>query len=180
NAASGKYWSDIRGIGIKPGPQITSFDWGALRVIDANVNMIDAYQGYVEVYNTGTSPLKFIRAEIDNDDNDGSYEVVGYEPNFMAAGQTQIEIWPETETDPNKTKRVRVNLRFKPITDNVATNVRIYPIFAASDKVPRGSIYGILEGSAYLPQIEAIGYEFTPEVEVGELHPVTGSIKIRS
>ncbi|HOQ49191.1 MAG TPA: choice-of-anchor D domain-containing protein, partial [Candidatus Kapabacteria bacterium] len=134
NAASGKYWSDIRGIGIKPGPQITSFDWGALRVIDANVNMIDAYQGYVEVYNTGTSPLKFIRAEIDNDDNDGSYEVVGYEPNFIAAGQTQIEIWPETETDPNKTKRVRVNLRFKPITDNVATNVRIYPIFAASDK----------------------------------------------
>ena len=180
NAASGKYWSDIRGIGIKPGPQITSFDWGALRVIDANVNMIDAYQGYVEVYNTGTSPLKFIHAVIDNDDNDGSYEVVGYEPNFIAAGQTQIEIWPETETDPNKTKRVRVNLRFKPITDNVATNVRIYPIFAASDNVPRGSIYGILEGSAYLPQIEAIGYEFTPEVEVGELHPVTGSIKIRS
>jgi hypothetical protein len=71
-------------------------------------------------------------------------------------------------------------LRFKPITDNVRTNVKIYPIFASSDNIPRGSLYGVLEGSAYLPQIEAIGYEFTPEVEVGELHPVTGSIKIRS
>jgi len=180
NAASGKYWSDISGRAIKPGPQITSFNWGSRRVLDAKVNMIDAYQGYVEVYNTGTAPLKFIRAEIDNNDNDGSYEIVGYEPNFIASGQTQIEVWPQTETDPNKTKTVRVNLRFKPITDNVATNVRIYPIFASSDNVPRGSIYGILEGSAYLPQIEAIGYEFTPEVEVGELHPVTGSIKIRS
>lgn len=180
NAASGKYWSNIKGSSIKPGPMITNFNWGARRVMDDAVPMRNAYDGYVEIYNIGTASLKFLRAEIDEQDNDGSYEVIGYEPDFISTGQTQIEIWPENDPDPNKVKRVRALLRFKPTKENVPTNVKIYPIFSSSDNVPRGSIYGILEGSAYLPKIEAIGYEFTPPAEIGNQHPDQGKIVIRS
>lgn len=167
NAVEGKSYSILRGSSIQTEPVITDFNWHYKRVLDETEI---GYDGYVILSNNGTAPLSFLKAEID-EANDGSYEIISYQPTF----NDSIDIYPSDDQDPSHNKSVRINLRFKPIKENVATSVKIYPIFSDSLQNPRGSVYGILEGSSYLPKIQAMGYDFAGETELGQ---TTGGGKV--
>ncbi len=181
NAEQGKDYSQLTGRSIKPGPYITDFDWLERRVYEIGNDDVH-YEGFVTVSNKGTAPLRLTSVELENGtqlSNDGSYKIVSTTPSLQNPNGF-IDIFPETETDPQRAKEVRINLRFKPTSEDNEKQTRVIPVFAAKDNINKGDVYGVIEGIGILPKIEVVGYEFPNITEVGSTHVGNGTVTISS
>ncbi len=179
NAGSGRDTSILKGRSVQPGPEITSYDWGRRRVLDA---VSPAYQGEVYVSNSGTSDIRFETAVLmlnaTTPYTGADYKIVGYDPEITSG---YIDIYPQTDTDPTHYKQVKVKLAFDPKVEGNEPQIEIHPVFAVKDKIEKGSVVGILTAEAFLPKIDAEGYVFVGAVLQGELHPDNaGTIRIES
>ncbi len=172
NAVGPDSVSDWDGTGIQPGPEISGYNWLEKRVKTVNT-------AQVFITNAGTSSLKVVGVKLENNgqvSDDGSYKIVSTVPALTST----VELYPKTETDPNKVTKITVNVEFTPQSENNIRKIKIIPVFAASDGIKDGSVFNYLEGIGILPKIEVIGFEFTPAIEVNKTHPVTGKVKVRS
>ena len=168
NAGSGDSVSNWRGRGIVPGPYVTSYDFGNLRVNSLR-------EGKVYVRNKGNAPVSVTTIKL-RDGNLGFSIKPGSilpEPTVVSP----IELNPEDAGFG--TIEIELTVVYNPQLEGNFTD-DVVALFEADENIPDGSIYNWVKGSAYLPQIILKGYEFNPPIVSGTTHPATGEVIIYS
>ena len=166
DAVEGDSISNWKGRGITPGPYVTPWDFGNIRV-----NSVRTATVYVR--NSGNASIKLTEVKLRN--NDPNYKILSIVPEPSVA--SPIDLQPENSG--NGITEVVVTVQYNPqgegaTTDDVVAN------FDVNENIPDGTIYNWVKGSAYLPKIVLSGYEFTPPIISGTTHPKTGYLTIRS
>ena len=175
-----KDYGIIRGEGIQPGPQLTSYNWGEKRVKTIN-------KSTVRLTNTGNTSLTIMRIEnsldnwITNQNGhlvspDGSYKVLN-----VASYDGKI-VYPSDGTD--EPKYIDIDVEFEPQSEYIPhgsspTSTRFYVNFEKGSGVPDNSIYSVLEGRGILPKISVSGYKF-PITKERELCSEEGTFIVRN
>lgn len=160
--------SNWSGSGIKPGPYITSFDWGRRRVGTST-------EGKIFLRNSGTSKVRVTDIKLGNLATQFQIKPGGIVPEPTPG--SPIDLMPETSG--SGTTQIEITVIYSPDTEFKHHNT-IIPEFHPDDLIEPGSVIGTLDGFGYLPKIEISGYEFQPPVLVGTQHPDIGNVIIKS
>lgn len=166
NAGEGDSVSNWMGRGITPGPYVTPWDFGNLRV-----NSLRTAKVYIR--NSGNAPVKLTEVKLRN--NDPNYKIISVSPEPSIG--SPIDLQPEG-SGSGITEVVAV-VEFNPqaegsTTDDVVAN------FDVNENIPDGTIYNWVKGSAYLPKIVLTGYEFTTPTISGTTSTENGYVTIQS
>jgi hypothetical protein len=140
NAQKEKIWSDWVGCGINPGPTITGYDWGKVRVIDSFAT-VDKYEGTVIINCLGDTIIDFVDLVIDTSSGlSGIFEIVK---------PSTTKLLPNTP--------INVKVYFSPkIESKYLTTVTISTLYKGSLKKDTAKI----QGTGVLPHINVAGEDF--------------------
>jgi hypothetical protein len=155
NTTETKLYSDWTGIGINAGPLIIGYDWGPKRVIDKYADSLE-YHGYVIINNTGNTNLAVETIKVQNDP-DGVFRIdLSRMPNQLIPNDPIVlDAWfaPKAE----KTYKSIVKLYTK-LNNNL------------------DSAFDYLQGIGTQPHVAIKGYDFCPEILVGNSKTGVGKL----
>ncbi len=168
DASQGDSISNWRGRGIEAGPYVTPWDYGNIRVNSVR-------EGKVYVRNSGNAPVKVTGVRLRN----GNLGYTIKAGSIIPAPSPGAPIDLQPETSGNGITEIELTVIYNPQSEGPTTD-DVVAIFDESENIPDGSVYNWVKGSAYLPKIELIGYEFQSPILTGTTHPTTGYVTIRS
>ncbi len=160
--------SNWRGVGVQPGPYITSYDWQRRRVGTSN-------EGKVFLRNAGSSKVRVTDIKLGTSSPHFRIKPGGIVP--LPSPQTPVDLMPDTSSVG--VKEIEITILYEPQNEFDHNNT-VVPEFHPDDFITPGSVVGNLHGYGYLPKITIRGYEFQPPVLVGQQHPDIGSVVIKS
>jgi hypothetical protein len=168
NAGSGDSVSNWIGRGILPGPYVTPWDFGAIRI-----NSLREAKVYVR--NKGNAPVAVTEVKL----RDGN---VGYtiKPGSIIptpSVSSPIDLYPEGSGVGSE--QIELVVVYNPTSEGIK-NDDVVALFDKDENIPDGSVFNWVKGSAYLPKIILVGYEFNPAIVSGTIHPTTGVVSIYS
>ncbi len=155
-------WS---GNGVQPGPTITLYDWGKRRVQTVN-------EGQIYMRNKGSSKVTITDIDLENS-GDANFRIKSIKPQLNPV----IELFEETNTNPNVTKEVVITVEFIPQAEETYHNA-IVPTFSEEDAIEPGTVIGDLDGIGILPKLEVTGYTFWPPILLNDTHDDIGKVRI--
>lgn len=158
--------ANLKGLGIIPGPYVTSKNWYERRVKTVNDSV-------VFIRNSGTSKVTITGINLGTASSD--FIITGAVP--MPSQTNPVDLIPQDST--NGVNEIVVNVRFVPQAEGTFTN-KVVPEFDPGEGIPAGTVFGNLDGVGILPKIEVTGYDFQPTILVGTKHPTQGNVTIKS
>lgn len=160
--------SNWRGVGVEPGPYITSYDWQRRRVGTSN-------EGKIFLRNAGSSKVRVTDIKLGTNSPHFRIKPGGIVP--LPSPQTPVDLMPDTSSAG--VREIEITVIYEPQGEFDHTNT-VIPEFHPDDFITPGSVVGNLHGYGYLPKITIRGYEFQPAVLVGTQHPDIGNVVIKS
>jgi hypothetical protein len=158
----------LKGIGVEAGPNVSSLDFGRVRIGDEA-------SGIIEIKNNGNEPAKLIDIKIANSP-DFSIDISNAVPKIDDNG---ILVYPEKPEFSGRLHSVRIPVNFHPRSE-FAKTIKITPIFEDSSKYKPGVITNYIRGYGFLPNAEFSGFDFQGRTLVNNKHPEKGIIRIWS
>lgn len=155
----------LKGVGIIPGPRITSKDWEERRVKTIHDSVI-------HIYNEGTSKVTVTAVKLGAPSPHFRITKVVPDPSI-----TPVALEPVG--NPTGVTDIVVFVQFEPQIEG-QLNSTVVPEFDPNDNIAPGSVVGDLAGFGILPKIEVIGDTLRPAVLVGTQHPKTAYVTIKS
>lgn len=155
----------LKGIGIIPGPRITSKDWFERRVKTV-------HDSVVHIYNEGTSKLTVTGVNLGSPSPHFKITRVVPDPRT-----TPVALEPLG--NPTGVTDIVVFVQFEPQIEG-QLSATVVPEFDPNDNITPGSVIGELRGFGILPKIEVRGDTLRPAVLVGTQHPKTAFVTIKS
>jgi hypothetical protein len=167
NAGSGDSVSNWMGRGIEPGPYVTPYDFGKIRVNSDRV-------GTVYIKNSGNAPVKIAGTKLRFGDK--GFSIISTIPTPSVA--TPLDLQPDTAK--SGITEIVVTVKFNPKVEFDAEDF-VHPIFDASETgLNSDDVFNFVKGYAYIPKIEVTGYVFDPPILFNTIHPNIGNIVIKS
>jgi len=168
DAGSGDSISNWRGRGILPGPYVTPWDFGHLRVNSLR-------EGKVYLRNQGNTAITVVGLKLRAGNLGFSIKPGSIFPEPTPG--TPVELNPENAG--SGIVEIELTVVYNPQSEGNFTD-DVVAVFDEDENIPDGSIYNWVKGSAFLPKITLVGYEFLTPVLVGNTSTVQGNITIYS
>ena len=175
-----KDYAIIRGEGIQPGPQITSYNWEERRVLTDN-------KASIRLTNSGNTSLtvKEVVNNLDSWTKDASGALVSPDKSYRIPNVAFYEgkvVYPEDGTE--EPKYLDIDVEFIPQSEyepygTIPVAVKFYVNFEGNSGVKDNTVYSLLEGKGILPKISTTGYQF-PLTMLGAECEEEGTVVIRN
>ncbi len=158
--------SNWKGVGVRPGPYITNYDWERRRVGSYN-------EGKVYLKNGGTVKVRVTDIQLGTPSP--HFRIKSIEP--QPTQTSPVDLMPDTSS--SGITQIVITVIYEPQTEFDHENT-VVPEFHRDDNIPPGSVVGNLHGYGYLPKLTVSGYEFLPPVLINTQHPDIGRVVIHS
>lgn len=140
------------------GPVINNCNFNSKRVNTSN-------KAYIEITNSGSTPFTINDFLFENglrNSDDGSFKIINIDCKLPA------KIFPVAMSSGECVK-IRVEIEFKPVTDSIYNDIKLFPIFDTNDII-HDSIYAMLDGTGTLPNFETNDIKFQNSAVLDTYH----------